>query len=55
MNLPPDLLSDLDAMAASAGRASGFLKGLANPQRLLVLCCLVFLQSNVLAWMLPAA
>ena len=22
---------------------------------LLVLCCLVFLQSNVLAWMLPAA
>ena len=41
MNLPPDLLSDLDAMAASAGRASGFLKGLANPQRLRILCLLI--------------
>ncbi|MFJ1291568.1 ArsR/SmtB family transcription factor [Paracoccus yeei] len=47
MNLPPDLLSDLNAMAASAGRASGFLKGLANPQRLLVLCCLAQGERHV--------
>jgi len=40
MNLPQDILSDLAAMEEGAGRASGFLKGLANPQRLLILCCL---------------
>lgn len=34
-------------MAANAGRASGFLKGLANPQRLLVLCCLAQGERHV--------
>ncbi|WP_230383005.1 ArsR/SmtB family transcription factor [Paracoccus shanxieyensis] len=47
MTLPPDILSDLAVMANSAGRASGFLKGLANPQRLLVLCCLARGERHV--------
>lgn len=39
--------ADLGAMAAQAEVVAGFLKGLGNPQRLLVLCCLAEGEKNV--------
>lgn len=37
----------IDDMAASADRVAGFLKGLGNPQRLLVLCLLADGERSV--------
>ncbi len=36
-------------MAAKADGVAGFLKGLANPHRLLIVCCLVEGEKNVTA------
>ncbi|MFO1143955.1 MAG: metalloregulator ArsR/SmtB family transcription factor [Amaricoccus sp.] len=44
MDLPPDLI---EAMAIKAEAVAGFLKGLANPQRLMILCCLVGGEKHV--------
>ncbi|HRO12590.1 helix-turn-helix transcriptional regulator [Amaricoccus sp.] len=44
MNLPPDLT---ETMAAKAGGVAAFLKGLANPQRLMILCCLAGGEMHV--------
>ncbi|MFO1105623.1 MAG: metalloregulator ArsR/SmtB family transcription factor [Amaricoccus sp.] len=44
MQLPANLS---DTMADKAETVAGFLKGLANPQRLLVLCCLMEGERNV--------
>ena len=44
MDLPPDLT---EAMAVKAEGVAGFLKGLANPQRLMILCCLAEGEKHV--------
>ena len=48
MDLPLDLQTDL---AAKAGTVADFLKGLASPQRLMILCALVEGERNVSALM----
>lgn len=44
MQLPADLT---ETMAAKAEDVAGFLKGLASPQRLLILCCLADGEKHV--------
>lgn len=44
MDQPADLS---ETMAEKAETVAGFLKGLANPQRLMILCCLVAGERNV--------
>jgi len=44
MDLPPDLT---EAMAVKAEGVAGFLKGLASPQRLMILCCLAAGERHV--------
>ncbi len=44
MEIPSDLSQ---TMAERADEVAGFLKGLANPQRLMILCCLVEGERNV--------
>jgi DNA-binding transcriptional ArsR family regulator len=44
MQLPADLS---ETMAAKAEGVAGFLKGLASPQRLMILCCLADGEKHV--------
>ena len=44
MDLPSDLTA---AMAGKAESVAGFLKGLASPQRLMILCCLAGGERHV--------
>lgn len=44
MDFPTDLN---ETMAEKADGVAGFLKGIANPQRLMILCCLVGGEMNV--------
>lgn len=44
MEIPADLI---EMMSEQAETVAGFLKGLANPQRLLILCCLTGGEKHV--------